>query len=235
MHNDDSAEQTRSWYFRRMFRLFLVFLFMMVIIFVSAGRLTYWQGWVYGGVSIILFVTSAPMFINKTDLIKERQRPGPGVKWWDKIFFALYVPGYIAVYIVGCLDAGRFGWSPQLPASVYAIGYTVLAASHFLVMWAMWTNRFFSSAVRIQTDRGHAVVQDGPYRFVRHPGYMAGILMGGCIALVLGSLWALIPAAFVAVLVVVRTYLEDITLQRELAGYGEYVEKVKYRIVPGIW
>lgn len=235
MHDNESVEQRRSWYLRRIFRLFLAFLFMMVIIFISAGRLTYWQAWVYGGASIILFMASAPLFINKADLIRERQRPGPGVKWWDKVFFAFYVPGYIAVYMVGCLDAGRFGWSPQLPAPVYIIGYVVLFTSHFLVMWAMLTNRFFSSAVRIQTDRGHEVVQDGPYRFIRHPGYVAGILMGACIALVLGSLWALIPAGVVAVLVMVRTYLEDITLQKELAGYDEYVKKVKYRILPGIW
>jgi protein-S-isoprenylcysteine O-methyltransferase Ste14 len=235
MKDGQSAEETRAWYVKRTSRLFLIFLLMMVVIFVSAGRLSYWQGWVYAGASLVLFLASAPLFINKPDLIKERQRPGPGVKWWDKVFFAFYAPLYIVVYLVGCLDAGRFGWSPHLPVFAYVLGYGVLFLSHSIVIWAMWTNRFFSSAVRIQTDRGHHVVQDGPYRFVRHPGYVGAIPTPVCISIVLGSVWALIPAGGLAILVIIRTYLEDRTLQRELPGYAEYAETVRYRLLPGIW
>jgi protein-S-isoprenylcysteine O-methyltransferase Ste14 len=99
----------------------------------------------------------------------------------------------------------------------------------------MWTNRFFSSTVRIQTDRGHEVVEGGPYRFMRHPGYVGAILLVTSISLVLGSLWALIPAGVVAVLLIIRTCLEDITLQRELTGYADYARRVRFRLVPGIW
>ena len=175
------------------------------------------------------------MFINKTDLIEERAKPGPGTKWWDKIFLALYLPMYLGVYLIACLDAGRFGWSPPLPIAVYILGYLVLFLAHYLVMWAMWTNMFFSSTVRIQTDRGHTVVQDGPYRFMRHPGYVGAIVMPACFSLVLGSLWGLIPSGVIAILLIIRTYLEDVTLQRELPGYAEYAGNVKYRLVPRIW
>ena len=207
----------------------------MIIIFVSAGRLTYWQGWVYCGASLVLFLTSSVSFVNKTDVVEERAKPGPGIKWWDKVFFAFYLPMYLAVYSVACLDAGRFGWSPPLPAVVYVLGYLALFLAHYLVMWAMWVNTFFSSTVRIQSDRGHTVVQDGPYRLIRHPGYVGAIIMPTCFSLVLGSLWGLIPSGIIAVLLIIRTYLEDMTLQKELPGYAAYAEKVRYRLVPGIW
>jgi protein-S-isoprenylcysteine O-methyltransferase Ste14 len=105
----------------------------------------------------------------------------------------------------------------------------------FITLWAIWINRFFSSVVRIQKERGQEVIQDGPYRFVRHPGYVGGILLALGNALVLGSLWALIPAGIMSLLLVIRTYLEDITLQRELPGYTDYTRKVKYRLLPWIW
>jgi protein-S-isoprenylcysteine O-methyltransferase Ste14 len=99
----------------------------------------------------------------------------------------------------------------------------------------MWVNNWFSSTVRIQMDRDQHVVQDGPYRYVRHPGYVGGILMAVSASLILGSLWALIPASIVVLLLVIRTYLEDTTLQKELPGYADYTKKVRYRLVPGLW
>ena len=118
---------------------------------------------------------------------------------------------------------------------VYVAAYVVLVVAYGLVLWAMWTNRFFSSVVRIQTDRGHHVVHDGPYRFVRHPGYVGAILLGLASAVALGSLWALIPAGLMAMAVIVRTALEDATLKRELPGYAEYASRVRYRLLPGVW
>jgi protein-S-isoprenylcysteine O-methyltransferase Ste14 len=123
---------------------------------------------------------------------------------------------------------------PHLPLVVYVISYIAFIFSIYLYSWAMWVNTWFSSTVRIQTDRAQEVVQDGPYRYVRHPGYVAGILMAISTSLILGSLWGLIPAVFVVILLVIRTYLEDITLQKELPGYFDYVKKVRYRLVPGL-
>jgi protein-S-isoprenylcysteine O-methyltransferase Ste14 len=223
------------WYFRLVVRGFLSLLLVIAIIFVSAGRLNYWQGWVFSGIVVLLVVIQVVVFTSKTDLIQERVRPGPGTKWWDRVFWVLYVPMYFSVPIIAGLDVGRFGWTTQLPASVYIASYIVFILSIFLFTWAMWVNRFFSSVVRIQTDRGQEVIQNGPYRFVRHPGYTGGVLMGISMSLVLGSLWALIPASAAMILLVIRTYLEDTILQKELMGYTGYAKKVRYRLLPAIW
>ncbi|MFX1452947.1 MAG: methyltransferase family protein, partial [Promethearchaeota archaeon] len=127
------------------------------------------------------------------------------------------------------------GWRSDFPWWVYIIGYVIYFYAQLLKYWCMWTNRWFSSTVRIQFDRDHKVVQDGPYRFIRHPGYISGILIGYGSSLILGSLWGLIPASIVLVLLVIRTSLEDKTLQKELPGYAEYTKKVKHRLLPGIW
>lgn len=205
------------------------------LVFISAGRITYWQGWVFCGIILLITIFQLALFSGEIDLIKERFKPGPGVKWWDKIFYALYKPAFLAIIILACLDGGRYGWSPRLPLIFYLISYPLFLFSIFIVIWAMRTNRFFSSMVRIQRDRGHFVVTDGPYRFVRHPGYTGGILMAVTTSLVLGSLWGLIPSGFVVILLIVRTILEDKTLKKELSGYAEYAKKVRYKVFIGIW
>jgi protein-S-isoprenylcysteine O-methyltransferase Ste14 len=207
----------------------------LAMLFLSAGRLTYWQGWVFCGVTILIVIIQIFLFSGKGSLVKERMRPGAGMKWWDKIFYSLYVPAFFAVVVVASLDAGRFGWSPQFSPAVYIAGYLIYLFSIFLYSWGMWANTFFSSVVRLQNERGHEVVENGPYRFVRHPGYTGGILMAISISLVLGSLWGLIPSGVVFVLLIIRTYLEDTTLQKELGGYSDYTKKVKYRLLPGVW
>jgi protein-S-isoprenylcysteine O-methyltransferase Ste14 len=204
-------------------------------IFLFAGRISYWQGWVFGAFYLGLVVTMSVLFVDKRDLIRERLKPGPGTKWWDRIFFAFYLPTAVGIIVVGALDGGRFGWTGPLPMALYIVSYAVLVLSCWGFLWAMCTNKFFSRAVRIQTERGHYVVQDGPYRFVRHPGYLAGIFMLISMPVALGSVWGLIPAGAAVVLIIVRTYLEDRTLKKELAGYAEYAQRVKFRLLPHIW
>ena len=218
-----------------MARAYIFFLFAMAIIFISAGRLTYWQGWVFGGTYLIFILITLIKFTDRKDLIYERIKPGPGVKWWDKIFFSVYLLFSIAILIVSTLDTGRFKWSPHLPVIVYAAAYLVMLLSYLFTLWAMWINRFFSSRVRIQTDRGHHVIQDGPYRFVRHPGYLGGIFFLLTFPLVLGSLWGLIPAGLSVIALIIRTYLEDRMLHNELPGYSDYADKVRYRLIKGFW
>jgi protein-S-isoprenylcysteine O-methyltransferase Ste14 len=235
MPTNESAKKGPFEYLKLVVTGFLALLLIVASIFLLAGRLTYWQGWAFSGVTVLLVVIQLLLFADKTDLVKERAKPGPGTKWWDKVFLALYVPLFFAIVIVACLDAGRFVWSPRLPLVVYVISYIAFIFSIYLYSWAMWVNRWFSRAVRIQTDRDQQVVQDGPYRYVRHPGYVGGSLMALSTALALGSLWALIPAGLVVMLLIIRTYLEDVTLQKELPGYIEYTDKVRYRLVPGLW
>ena len=214
---------------------FLSILLVMAIVFIPAGRLNYWQGWGFTGILILIVVISYILFAGKADLIKEREKPGPGTKWWDKVFYAFYIPAFFAVVIIASLDAGRFGWTAQFSLYIYVLGYLIFIFANFVTTWSMWVNRFFSSTVRIQTDRGQQVIQTGPYRFVRHPGYVGGILLGLGTSLILGSFWALIPAGFVTMLLITRTYLEDATLQKELLGYADYTSKVRFRLLPGIW
>lgn len=231
----DESRNEKKMYIKAIVRGIFALLMIIVVILILAGRIDYWQGWIFGIFSVATVLIQSILFAGKTDLAKERLKPGPGTKWWDKIFWALYVPTYFAIIVVASLDAGRFQWSVQFPLLVYVISYIFHVFSHFMNLWSMWTNRFFSSTVRIQMDRGQEVVQDGPYRFVRHPGYVGGILMGTTTSLVLGSVWGLIPAAFMVVQLVVRTYLEDTTLQKELPGYTDYAKKVRHRLIPGVW
>ncbi|MFH1182587.1 MAG: isoprenylcysteine carboxylmethyltransferase family protein [Candidatus Woesearchaeota archaeon] len=214
------------------------FIFVLLIIasmFWLAGRLDYWQGWAFGTGLLLSFVTKTVVFAGKSDLLNERLRPGPGVKVWDKIFLAVFSITVGAGIIWAVLDGGRFHWTGRLPVLVYIFAYTLLTLSVLLFSWAESENNWFSIAVRIQKDRAQKVVQSGPYKYVRHPGYTAGIIMLICIPLALGSLWAVIAFGIACILLLARTYLEDKTLKKELPGYSAYAGKVKYRLLPGIW
>lgn len=208
---------------------------MLALMLLAAGRWDYWQGWLLGGTTFGLMIIGLILFRNRLELIQERIRPGPGTKWWDKIFYVLYLPMNFAVFLVGSLNSGRYHWSGKMPIYVYGIGYFILLLSHFFTRWCMLVNKFFSSTVRIQMDRSQEVVSSGPYQYIRHPGYLGGIFLILSFAFVLGSLWALIPSSFAVLLLLLRTYLEDITLQKELTGYADYAKKVRFRLLPGIW
>ena len=135
---------------------------------------------------------------------------------------------------VAGLDVGRFRWSSlELPYAV--VGLVSLVVSSVLTTWAMIENPYFEPTVRIQDDRGHHVVTTGPYALIRHPGYLSGILWVASIPPILGSLYAFLPVLLYTVLMCLRTYLEDRTLQEELPGYATYAERVRYRLFPGIW
>jgi protein-S-isoprenylcysteine O-methyltransferase Ste14 len=209
--------------------------FIFLIIFIPAGRLDYVQGWLYLGINVAALVATYIALRHKTDLVQERLKAGPGMKSWDKVYFIVSTPLWFIMVVVGALDAGRFQWGPRVQPAVVVIGAALFALGQGLFLWAKAVNRFFSAVVRIQTERGQTVVRDGPYRFVRHPGYLSGILFGPAGALVLGSFWALIPAVLSALLLVVRTGLEDKTLRAELPGYSDYARQVRFRLVPGIW
>ncbi len=208
---------------------------MTALTFVLAGSIAYWQGWLFNGMTILRSVVGMIVFRDKPDLISERIHPGPGMKWWDKVFYAFYVPLFLIQWALACLDGGRYLWSPPFPVWVYVLAYALYALSMWITLWAMMTNKFFSSVVRIQADRGQYVVTGGPYRFVRHPGYVGGFLMFVAIPVCLGSLWALLPLALLLPVMIIRTYLEDKTLQEELPGYKEYTKKTRYRLLPGVW
>jgi protein-S-isoprenylcysteine O-methyltransferase Ste14 len=168
------------------------------------------------------------------EVMVARSRFHEGTKRWDKILLCFYFPAMLAVVPVAALDDSRFHWFP-VPWWVCGVGYALLLAGIGIVTWAEGVNKFFEVTVRIQAERGHSVIDTGPYAIVRHPGYVGAILTAIGMALSLGSLWALIPAGFASMLLIVRTQWEDQMLQEELNGYKEYAERVRYKLIPGAW
>lgn len=199
--------------------------------FGSAGTWDLPFAWACLGIYAAFVVTI--LFKIDPALRKERLKPAPGGK--DRNLRAAIAPCILGSWIVAGLDVGRFHWSDTVPFGWRLVGLIGLAASLALSFWAMMANRFFSPVVRIQTERGHHLISDGPYRFLRHPGYLG--IMGGptFVALALGSWWALLPVAGIVFLIVRRTEMEDKFLRRELEGYPAYAEQVRYRLLPGVW
>jgi protein-S-isoprenylcysteine O-methyltransferase Ste14 len=219
-------------------RLALIVPIMLAVLVVSAGRWDWWEAWAYTGTGLLVLLGSRWFMLRKfPDLALERSRAQEmeGVKEWDRFlmpFTALIGP--LIGWVVAGLDQ-RFGWTPDLPDGFQIAGLVVIQLGSLLGTWAMVTNRFFSSHVRIQTDRGHVVVADGPYRFVRHPGYAGGLISWVATPIFFSSYWIVIPMILVMVASLVRTAREDQTLLEELPGYKEYAQEVRYRVLPGIW
>ena len=217
---------------KRMVQVVFQTVFLVAMPLISAGRLDWVWPWAYLGVGIGILAIN--MLILSPELMAERGQPRENVKDWDKVLTSLIALPILALLIVAGLDE-RFGWSPQLALVIHLIGLAFIALGQGLFSWAMASNIFFSTAVRIQMDRDHTVASGGPYRYVRHPGYIGLIVSLFATALALGSLWALIPAGLAAVLLGVRTALEDKTLLEELDGYKEYAAQTRHRMLPGIW
>ena len=214
-------------------RAFLFLGIMFAVLFISAARWDYWYGWTY----FILFVY-AYLFnwiLIPSELLQERFKPGPGTKKWDYVFHAFHLPLTYTTPLVAALDGGRYHWTGEFPLWIKVLAFAVIFLGYSLEILSVWTNRFFSSTVRIQNDRGHFVIDKGPYAFIRHPGYAGVITSSFGIAIALNSLWALIPAGLLTIAFIIRTILEDITLQKELPGYADYAARVKYRLFPWIW
>jgi protein-S-isoprenylcysteine O-methyltransferase Ste14 len=218
---------------------FAIFVFIVPLaLFLAAGRLDWWMAWAYVVIYIGMVVAGRVIvFLKNPDLMVERAQTfsGEGVKSWERFLVplvALYGP--LAVWIVAGLDK-RFGWSAPFAPWVQVVALAAVALSYLLGNWAMIANRYFSSVVRIQEDRGHTVVTNGPYRFVRHPGYIGSAFGTLATAIALGSWWALIPAGVDVVGLIVRTALEDRTLRAELPGYADYARQTRYRLLPGVW
>jgi protein-S-isoprenylcysteine O-methyltransferase Ste14 len=219
----------------RALQLLLLVVLQGACLFAGAGRLTWLAGWAYIGVYVGTVVLNAALMLpGGTELIAERSEYLENTRGWDRWVMLLMLLLGLGMLLVSGLDE-RLGWTPPLWLPLRIVAFVLMAAGFGLVSWAMHANRFFSVRVRIQEERGHAVATAGPYRFVRHPGYIGTIVYCLATPLMLGSLWAIIPAVLDAVVVVVRTALEDRTLRAELAGYTDYAEQVRYRLVPGVW
>ena len=200
-----------------------------------AGRVTWWQGWAF----LFTFITYVSILVWRLsklnpELVRERNRPAANAEAWDRMVMGIYGVILVVLLIVSALDGGRYVWS-AVPLGVQMIGWIFLTVAGVLVWHVMMTNAYLSSWARIQEDRGQVVIQEGMYRRIRHPMYL-GIIIGFVgIPLVLSSWWAMIPSIVIVGLFVYRTYREDQMLIDGLAGYSEYIEKVRYRLLPRIW
>jgi protein-S-isoprenylcysteine O-methyltransferase Ste14 len=205
------------------------------MIFVPAGRLDYVSGWICLVVMVIGFSAVTAHVAKRTpSLIRRRMKAGAGTPLWDRVFVINVQVLFAAILIVGGLDAGRYHWT-SLPLWLQVSGLVLMVAGMLLVAWAMGQNPHFEATVRIQTDQNHRVIESGPYRIVRHPGYVAGIVLFIGIALVLNSAWALVPAFLLAANLVVRSWAEDRFLQENLKGYREFTNRTRRRLIPGVW
>ncbi len=208
-----------------------------VLLFAAAGTVSWPMAWAYVVVSAIGSVGSRLIVAWKNpDTLEERARGlhAEGAQPWDRWLLPALLWGAVLTLIVAGLDH-RFG-GPGITSLPLQIGALALAAAGYvLASWAMAVNRFFSSTVRIQSDRGHTVVSSGPYQLVRHPGYVGSLLATLTVPVILGSAWAFVPAVLTAVAIVVRTGLEDRFLRAELEGYRAYAERTRWRVVWGVW
>lgn len=208
-----------------------------MIFFIAAGRINDVRPWFFFVSSFLHYsIGIGIQYIFNPELLVERLKlKRSGSKMWDEILMRVSnLIVLILVPAVAGLDIGRFHFSP-LAINYVLIGLALLIISSVLLNWAMLENPHFEPTVRIQKDRDHKVIESGPYRFVRHPGYLSAILFIFSIPFLIGSLFSFIPAGVYTALTVTRTLLEDRTLQRELKGYYEYSSIVKYRLIPRIW
>lgn len=205
------------------------------LLFVAAGRFDYTEGWVYLLTSLLSALVNVVTIRGNPELMNERSKPGDGVKSWDKVLLGLSFLVSISTLILAGLDSGRYGWSPHWPWYVMALGVALLASGQAIFLVARKENKYFSTVVRIQKERGHTVCEAGIYKVVRHPGYLGMMVSTAGLPLILGSYWSTIPVFVSIILLGIRTSLEDRTLKDELDGYKLYVQKTPYRLIPRVW
>jgi protein-S-isoprenylcysteine O-methyltransferase Ste14 len=232
-HNETglSATQLRS----TINRLAVTLVILAVLLFAPAGRITWARGWLFLLIFTALMSAGIVYFRRANpEMFAVRSRVHPGTKRWDKVIVGLLFLAILAIPPVAGFDDGRFHWS-RMSWPIVGLGYFLFVTGMVLMAWAETVNPFFEPGVRIQTERGHHVIDTGPYAIIRHPGYFAAILLFTGVAVSLGSWWALIPAGFGSLLLVLRTVWEDRTLHAELPGYAAYAQRVRFRLVPGVW
>ena len=212
---------------------FLVFIG--VAMFLPAGRLDWMRGWMFLAAFFTLTIPSL-MYLRRTnpEIFAARSRIHGGTKTWDKVILSLLLPSMLIEIVLAALDSGRFHGS-EVPAWATALGYVFLTVGYLISVWAYRFNKFAEPGVRVQKERGQEVIDVGPYAWIRHPVYLGGLCIAASLPLTLGSLWALIPAAVASATILLRIRLEERTLRDELEGYREYMEHVRWRLVPRVW
>lgn len=207
------------------------------VLLLASGDPAWAGGWLYLGTLLAgQLATAWTLALGDAALLRERSAAasGQGTVAWDRRLAPLTALGPLACGLVAGL-AVRFGWEPRFAPAAEAAGIALYGAGLLLGLWAMTSNPFFTPVVRIRPEHGHTVVTGGPYRFVRHPGTAGALVADLAGPLILGSPWAIVPAAAVAGLILLRMLLEDRALRADLPGYADYAGRVRRRLVPGVW
>ncbi|TET54925.1 MAG: isoprenylcysteine carboxylmethyltransferase family protein [Anaerolineales bacterium] len=209
-----------------------------VMMFSIAGRWDWVWGWVFIGLFAIVSVVNILVLIPTNPALLAQRSKGvreQGGKTWDKVLTS-FASGLLplAAWIVSAMDV-RHGWSQPMALELQIAGSVFFALGWVAILWATFSNSFFSTTVQVQEERGHAVATGGPYRYVRHPGYVGGIIYQLATPFLLGSWWALIPFGASIPLILLRTALEDKLLHEDLSGYREYAQRTRSRLIPGVW
>lgn len=218
-------------------QLLIVLVLLPFLPLLISWRWDWWQAWVYALCMVFGFIISRALAARRNpDIIRERARSmqQENTEPWDRMLAPMVALGSGFIPLVAGLDK-VFTWSPEIGSPVTLLSMIVFIAAYVFGIYAFIENQFFSGVVRIQSERGHQVVNSGPYRWVRHPGYAGALINYLATPLLLSSVWAFVPAILVSVALIVRTALEDRALQEKLAGYRDYAAQVHYRLVPGIW
>ena len=206
-----------------------------VALFWSAGKIDWWPAWASLAVMLGWIVATAIIILRfNPGLLADRLGARKGAKLWDTAIMSILGLAQLVRYIVAGLDQ-RYGWTGGLPLAAQIAALAVCALGYALFVWATASNTFFSQIVRIQVERGHTVVTGGPYHHVRHPAYLGAIAYELAVPVLLASGWAAVVSGLTAILLVVRTALEDRALLAELTGYADYARQVRYRLLPGVW
>jgi protein-S-isoprenylcysteine O-methyltransferase Ste14 len=232
-------QQNRSLLIKAFIRIILFYFILTgATLFFPYGSMAWPQVWIMLGLWYLYFlllflwgsrVNPGVILERAGSLEKRGQAPT-----WDQKIMNTYMGMTIVLNVLSGLDAGRFGWS-KVPTAAVWIAFPFVLISYIMPFWAVLSNPFASGVVRIQTERDHYVVSNGPYGFIRHPMYVATVFYGIAVPVFLGSYWGLVPGVIIIALLFRRTYLEDQMLQAELPGYKKYAQKVRYRLIPGIW
>lgn len=217
---------------RRLLQIPAAWVFIALLLFFSAGSMKWSSAWLF--LVLLVSVDLIGLQFIPLEVLAERGSKKENVEDWDIVLGKRIVLCMLSIFLVAGLDY-RWSWSPAMDTGWQLASIAFFVFGSALEIWAMRVNHFFSDVVRIQLDREHKVCSSGPYQYVRHPGYLGMIIYYLAAPILLGSLWAMIPALTTMALFVIRTRLEDNTLNQKLPGYREYADRVRFRLLPGVW
>ena len=225
-------ELSQSELIKKVFTRILVFIaLMLVMFFVPAGTFSYWEAWVYLTVILVFMFSFLIYFLKNDPELMERRMRTKEKETKQKLIVRLLFLCFLFTFLLPGFDK-RFEWS-NIPVEAVIFADIIVLLGYSMIFLAMRENSYASRIIEV--EKGQKIISSGPYAIVRHPMYLGESLLLLLSPLALGSYWAIIPALFIIPILVARIRNEEQILERELKGYQEYMQKIKFRLIPGIW